>query len=69
MKSLEPITGRCCGRKPMVYKKPEPHFFCPRCNRSFNLYTKDQVPNWAWKQDTSGVFSATYPKQDYAKLP
>ena len=24
--------GRCCGRKPLVYKQPSLHFFCDRCD-------------------------------------
>jgi hypothetical protein len=39
--------GRCCGRKPIQYKRPTPHQFCPRCNRA---YDEDglQIENWAW---------------------
>jgi len=45
--------GRCCGRKPIVYKSkwstPEgPQKFCLRCDRSFHLETGEQIPNWAW---------------------
>lgn len=37
------INGRCCGRKPMVYKSgtwtplQRPHRFCPRCGASFEI--------------------------------
>lgn len=40
--------GRCCGRKPLVYKRPYFHYFCSRCDREFNA-NGNQVPNWAWK--------------------
>lgn len=39
--------GRCCGRKPMVYKR-EPHMFCPRCDRAFDPKTGEQIENWAY---------------------
>jgi len=41
--------GRCCGRKPLVYKRPVPRLFCVRCNREFDPTTGGQVENWAWK--------------------
>lgn len=52
--------GRCCGRKPMVYKRPAPHFFCPRCNREF---TPDgcQHANWAFKLTGDGLFVCDRP--------
>jgi len=40
--------GRCCGRKPIVYKR-DPHLFCCRCNASFNPDTGKQIENWAYK--------------------
>lgn len=39
--------GRCCGRKPIVYKRDH-HLFCTRCNREFNPDTHEQIVNWAW---------------------
>jgi len=44
--------GRCCGIKPIKYKKPVLHYFCHRCDREYN---EDgyQVPNWAWEIDRS----------------
>ena len=27
--------GQCCGRKPLVYKRP-PHLYCMKCNADFN---------------------------------
>ena len=39
--------GRCCGRKPLVYKRPVTHFFCTKCDAEFAVSGK-QRPNWAW---------------------
>lgn len=39
--------GRCCGRKPIVYKRP-PQLFCCRCDASFSTITGKQIPNWAY---------------------
>lgn len=39
--------GRCCGRKPIVYRRP-PQLFCSRCDRSFDVDTGLQRENWAW---------------------
>ena len=45
--------GRCCGRKPLTYKREGgPHKFCPRCDRAFNIETGDWIPNWAWSSPT-----------------
>lgn len=47
--------GRCCGRKPLVYKRLQGYnnpagLFCTRCDRA---YTHDGKPqeNWAWNSD------------------
>ena len=56
---------RCCGRKPMVYKRPH-RLYCPRCNAEIDPATRSQVPNWAWKAD-GDAFVATSPTSDYAK--
>ena len=40
--------GRCCGRKPILYKRPEPYRFCARCDAAFNMLG-EQTENWAWK--------------------
>lgn len=50
--------GRCCGRKPLVYKRmhPPPHHYCPRCDRAYDLDDGEQIENWAWKRDNEGVF-------------
>lgn len=42
--------GRCCGRKPLVYKR-DGHLFCCRCDRSFN-FEGQQIENWAWMNDS-----------------
>jgi transposase-like protein len=39
--------GRCCGRKPIKYRR-EPHYFCSRCDRAYSLDTGEQIANWAW---------------------
>lgn len=51
--------GRCCGRKPIVYKsgyftREGPQKFCDRCDRSFSLNTGEQIENWAWKKTIVG---------------
>ena len=46
--------GRCCGRKPITYKR-DGIKFCPRCDREFDLTTGEQKENVAWKKDR-GVF-------------
>ena len=53
--------GRCCGRKPLVYKRGlyapgGPQKYCTRCDRSYDLDTGEQIPNWAWKRGPSGEF-------------
>lgn len=41
--------GRCCGRKPLVYKRPA-SLFCCRCDREFDPLTGRQQNNWAWSR-------------------
>ncbi len=48
--------GRCCGRKPIVYRGRNttatgPHRFCTRCCAAYHLTENKQIPNWAWRQD------------------
>ncbi len=45
--------GRCCGRKPIEYKR-DPHLFCTRCSRAFDVNTKEQIPNWAFLDAGNG---------------
>lgn len=59
--------GRCCGRKPMIYKKPALHFFCDRCCAEFDP-DGEQRENWAWIRDGE-CFVATSPTADYALRP
>jgi hypothetical protein len=51
--------GRCCGSKPIEYKRPA-HLFCSGCCRSYDVETKFQQENWAWVRDGEG-FRPTYP--------
>ena len=46
--------GRCCGRKPIVYRTSTytsngPQRFCPRCDRSYEIDTDNQIENFHWK--------------------
>ncbi len=43
--------GRCCGRKPLVYKRPPAHKYCTRCDRAYDSVTGEQLVNWAWEAD------------------
>lgn len=45
--------GRCCGRKPMIYKMRQMRY-CPRCDRSYDLDTGEQIESWSWKRDGNG---------------
>ena len=44
--------GRCCGRRPLVYKTAPAHKFCTRCERAYDIETGEQVENWAWRAAT-----------------
>lgn len=59
--------GRCCGRKPLVYKRPEHHLYCLKCSAYLDPVTGVQRPNWAWTADGE-AFVATHPTADYARL-
>lgn len=49
-------AGRCCGRKPIEYKRsPDHHFFCHRCHRDF-LPNGEQRQNWAYRLDGYGNY-------------
>lgn len=52
--------GRCCGRKPLVYKRDK-HLFCCRCDRSFDM-DGNQITNWAWRDSGKG-FEPTSPRR------
>lgn len=47
--------GRCCGRKPILYKgkyttAAGPQRYCPRCDRAYDIEENEQIRNWAWEQ-------------------
>lgn len=58
-------AGRCCGRKPLVYKRAR-QLFCARCNASFNIETRRQQPNWAWRA-AGDAFVAATPTSEIAR--
>jgi hypothetical protein len=58
--------GRCCGRKPLVYKRDR-FRVCMRCNAAFDLEQNFQIKNWAWKP-VEGGFTPTYPESEGVKL-
>ena len=51
-KSLDE-KGRCCGRKPIVYKRPSYRLFCDRCCAQYNR-DGEQVENWAYQKSDDG---------------
>ena len=53
-KCLTP-NSRCCGRKPIIYKRP-PHLFCCRCNAAFDPVSGVQIANWAYVKAPDGGF-------------
>jgi hypothetical protein len=57
--------GRCCGRKPRLYKRPRHYLFCVRCCAALSPETGSQIENWAWVSD-GDAFVATSPTSDYA---
>jgi hypothetical protein len=57
--------GRCCGRKPLVYKRPHHRLYCPKCSAEIDPVTGIQQANWAWVAD-GDAFVATSPTADYA---
>jgi hypothetical protein len=46
--------GQCCGRKPIVYKRPDHYLFCGRCNACFDPTTGEQIANWAYVKVNDG---------------
>ena len=60
--------GRCCGRKPIPYKRPL-RYFCPRCDRRYGPDGLQQS-NWAWTAQFGDAahFVPTYPAQAYARI-
>jgi hypothetical protein len=53
---------RCCGRKPLHYKRgltttlKRPQLYCTRCDAAYDPTTKAQLENWAYRRDDSGNF-------------
>ena len=50
--------GRCCGRKPIVYKRHQgpghpAGLFCASCDRAYDPATREQIENWAWFRHTN----------------
>lgn len=44
--------GQCfnCLIKPLVYKRPDFHYFCHRCDREFDANGNFRA-NWAWEDE------------------
>jgi hypothetical protein len=59
MKHLDD-RGRCCGRKPLVYKRPKHQFFCARCDAHFDPSTGIQIEGWAYPK-VDGGFVRRFP--------
>ena len=57
--------GQCCGRKPLVYKRPTHFLFCCRCDTAYDPSGK-QIQNWAWKTAPGG-FTPEFPNSEYVK--
>ena len=45
--------GRCCGRKPIRYKR-QGILFCSRCDREYSMATGEQVESFAWERVSGG---------------
>lgn len=45
--------GRCCGRKPLTYRRTRA-LFCCRCNREFDDATLTQRANFSWRAVPGG---------------
>ena len=46
--------GQCCGRKPIVYKRPHHHLVCTRCDAYFDPTTGEQIESWAYVKVNDG---------------
>jgi hypothetical protein len=54
--------GRCCGRKPISYKRPSPYFVCDRCGRH---YGPDGVQRASWLfKSVEGALIETRPENE-----
>lgn len=58
--------GQCpnCLRKPLLYQRPDTHFFCFLCCRQYDE-SGEQKENWAWRSTGNDQFMPTYPTHDY----
>jgi len=45
--------GRCCGRKPLEYRRTGT-LFCTRCDREYAIGTGAQQSNWGWRAVPGG---------------
>ena len=52
-------NGRCCGRKPLSYKRPTPFMFCCRCGAHYDL-AGNQIEDYGWKRTERGTFVSAY---------
>ena len=53
--------GRCCGRKPLLYKPGTAgtyHLFCPHCDRAYDATSGKQISNIAWDGKGKRKFGA-----------
>lgn len=57
-------NGRCCGRKPIEYKRPKHKLFCVRCDASYDPQTGRQVENWAYVANEDATFTKTFKPRD-----
>lgn len=57
-------NGRCCGRKPLVYKRlhGHHHLFCDRCNAAYDP-SGHQIENWGWKSVPGGFEKNIFAKE------
>lgn len=51
--------GRCCGKKPVVYKR-KGTLFCCRCDAEFDIATLEQRASWAWRECEDGGFQPVH---------
>ena len=49
--------GQCCGRKPLVYKRPTHRLNCGRCSAEFDPTTGEQIESWAYIKIEGGFVS------------
>jgi len=56
--------GRCCGRKPIEYKRPRHKLFCDRCDATYDPATGKQGESWAYRANEDGTFTKTFKPKD-----